>query len=418
MVKPLDWVVSVVPVTAAAVEAVTRTGVLTLPALTMICAKPAASVVAVAVAGVSVIPPTAVLNPKLTLLPLIGFPPVSSTLKTTVEVSTPPIPFKDRLAGVAETNWIEPVAGGTTARLVAADVTPAAEAVMASVPAQPLSRYDAVATPATVVTPELSTALPLLAHADEKVTFCGVLTGTPLLNTATLTLVVPNAESGAAPTPVTGAVIVIEAVPTLYPIEPLTAAEPTCALALMVVAPAAVRLAALSVTVATPEALVKAVADGVSVARAASVLKVTTALGTAAPAASFTAAFTVAGEAVEMELTAAPVASLNAIVMLGAAALGVPVSVAGVVGFGSPTPQPALTAIVAARKSRVGNIESFWLKKTRARKFRTQVSRLRDARTRYCPTSQTAQQLNLLGSDRLYPAFHAPAIRNRSGGSR
>ena len=66
----------------------------------------------------------------------------------------------------------------------------------------------------TVETPVLSTALPLLAQADENVTVCGVVTGIPPLLTVTATLVVPNAESGFAPTPKTGLVMVTVAPPT------------------------------------------------------------------------------------------------------------------------------------------------------------------------------------------------------------
>ena len=82
----LDWVVSVVPVQGVVgvlqVIAVTRTGVLTVPALTEVTTSPLASEVAVP-PGVSVIPPIVVLNPKLTVLPLIGLPLGSSTLKVT-----------------------------------------------------------------------------------------------------------------------------------------------------------------------------------------------------------------------------------------------------------------------------------------------------------------------------------------------
>ena len=39
----------------------------------------------------------------------------------------------------------------------------------------------------------VSTALPLPAQAEEKLTVCGVVTGVPLLVTVTRTLVVPNA---------------------------------------------------------------------------------------------------------------------------------------------------------------------------------------------------------------------------------
>ena len=177
IVNPLDWVVSVVPAVAPGVVAVTLTGVLTVPALTLVTTNPAASEVAVEGVGVSVIPPTVVLNANVTVFPLIGFPPVSTTLNCTCAVSTPPVPFNEMVVGfvggmvVAETNSIEPTVGGLTTKLVTADVMPATEAVIASVPAQPLSRYEPVATPATVATPVDNTALPLLAQGEENVTF-------------------------------------------------------------------------------------------------------------------------------------------------------------------------------------------------------------------------------------------------------
>src|SRR5471030_1461350 len=132
IVSPLDWVLSVVPAVAPGVVAVTLTGVLTVPELTLVTTNPLASEVAVEGVGVSVIPPTVVLKANVTSFPLIGFPPVSTTLKITCEVSTPPVPFNEMLEGVAETNWIEPAAGGVTTKLVGRDVTPAAVAVIAS----------------------------------------------------------------------------------------------------------------------------------------------------------------------------------------------------------------------------------------------------------------------------------------------
>jgi hypothetical protein len=170
IVNPLDWVVSVVPVVAPGVEAVTLTGVLTVPELTPIATSPLASEIAVpGTAGVSAIPPTVVLNPNVTVLPLSGFPAASSTLKRTCAASTPPIPFKEILLGVAETNWIEPVSGVLTFNVVGTDVTPAVVAVMVSVPAQPLSVYVPVATPFAVHA-LVNTALPTLPQEEEKVT--------------------------------------------------------------------------------------------------------------------------------------------------------------------------------------------------------------------------------------------------------
>src|SRR3990172_2922965 len=109
---------------------------------------------------------------------------------------------------------------------------------MTSIPAQPLSLYEPVATPpSTVATPALNAALPMPAQAEAKVTFCGVVTGTPPNDTVTAILVVPNAESGAAPTPSTGAVTVTAATPTAKPIEPVTGstvAGPVCTWAVAV----------------------------------------------------------------------------------------------------------------------------------------------------------------------------------------
>jgi hypothetical protein len=58
-----------------------------------------------------------------------------------------------------------------------------------------------------------NTALPLEAQPEEKVTVCGVVTGTPPLVTVAVTLVVPKAESGVAPTPKTGVEMATVAAP-------------------------------------------------------------------------------------------------------------------------------------------------------------------------------------------------------------
>jgi len=78
-------------------------------------------------------------------------------------------------------------------------------------------------------------------------------------------------------------------------------------------------VAGLRVTVAMPDALVKAVALGLRVAKAASVLNVTTVFGTTAPAASLKVAVKVAGAPLAMEVTAAPAELASASVKLGAA---------------------------------------------------------------------------------------------------
>ena len=139
----LDCVLSTEPAVAPGVDAVTRTGVLIVPALTMIETNPWVLEVAVGAEplGVVVIPPKVVLRPKVTTLPLRGFPPESSTLKVTVEVDVPPVPCNEIVVGEAETYWSVPVAGGVTTRAPEVDaVDPDTEAVIVSVLAQPLSR--------------------------------------------------------------------------------------------------------------------------------------------------------------------------------------------------------------------------------------------------------------------------------------
>ncbi len=143
IVSWLDCVDSTVPAVAPGVEAVTRTGVLIVPALTMIETNPWLLDVAVGAVplGVVVIPPTLVLKPNVTTFPASGFPPESKTLKVTVEVDVPPVPCSEIVVGKAETYWIEPVAGGVTTREAeVAAVVPDTEAVTVSVLAQPLSR--------------------------------------------------------------------------------------------------------------------------------------------------------------------------------------------------------------------------------------------------------------------------------------
>jgi len=143
----------------------------------------------------------------------------------------------------------------------------------------------------------------------------------------------------------------------------------------MVVAPEAEKFAAFSVIVATPLASVKAVpAVGVMVARVASVVKVTTELGTTAPAAFLSVAFTVPGAPLVMVVVAAPAASVSASVKVGTGVAGV-VPVVPVVPDvpdvpdvpaapeatgvppDPPEPQPARAARVNARKSHAENLE-------------------------------------------------------------
>jgi hypothetical protein len=122
-------------------------------------------------------------------------------------------------------------------------------------------------------------------------------------------------------------------------------------------------VALLRVTVATPAALVKAVV-GVIIAWAASVLKTMTTLATAAPV-PLNVALTVAGTPLEIEVTAAPVASVSASVIVGTGGVvGVPVVSDGTgVPPDPPEPQPARMAIVIASKSDAENVEISRLKK-------------------------------------------------------
>jgi hypothetical protein len=219
--------------------------------------------------------------------------------------------------------------------------------------------------------------LPLLAQGEENVTFCGVVTATPPLDTVTLMLVVPYADNAVAPTPRTGAETVTAVAPMEKPIVPVTGVVSTCAVAVSVLAPAAVMVAGASVTVATPAALVKAVLDGLMVARVASALKVTTALATGAPAASVKVAFTVAGEPMEMEFVLVPVESVRAKLIFGTGVALVP-DVPDVPDVPAapdeaglppapPEPQPASRDSIAARKIDAESPENPRLKKFRVK---------------------------------------------------
>ena len=112
-------------------------------------------------------------------------------------------------------------------------------------------------------------------------------------------------------------------------------------------APADVKLNGLNVMLAMPAASVSAVPPtGFMLARVASVVNITTVLGTAAPAAFFRVALTVAGAAVEMEVVVAPAAVVSAIVSVGAVTAAVvvaptPEAVANVFVTGTPEAAPA-----------------------------------------------------------------------------
>lgn len=193
------------------VDAVTRTGVLAIPEVTVTTTVP--SLAEMPVVDDKVMPPVVVLNPNVTVLPLIGFPAESNTLKVTTEEVLLPLPNKEILVGEEEMYCIEPTTGAKTVRDAEEEGPPLTEATTVSVPAQPLSRYEPVATPFTVTTLP-NTALPLVPQPELNVTVCGVVTFTPPLCTLTVMLVVPKAEREEAPTPKTGVVTVTEAAPT------------------------------------------------------------------------------------------------------------------------------------------------------------------------------------------------------------
>ena len=104
----------VVVIVVPAIVAVTRTGVLSVPAFTTVCTEPeSGSELALLVDNHS--PPMVVLatKEKFTVFSM-GFPFVSSTLKTIMDVLTPPVLVSVILAGVAETKEIDPADAGFT----------------------------------------------------------------------------------------------------------------------------------------------------------------------------------------------------------------------------------------------------------------------------------------------------------------
>lgn len=192
--------------------------------------------------------------------------------------------------------------------IVAADVAeiPLRVALIVSRPEQPLSRYDAVATPFTVVTDAVKSAFPVAEHPELKLTDRGVVNNDPSLRTWTLTLVVPNAESEPLPIPIVSGLLNETLVaPIANAVEPLAVSVPTWALASILAAPLDAVPEALRVTVATPLPSVSAVPDaGDKVAKLASVVNVTTTPPAALPSAFFTVAVTRTGLLLEIALFA------------------------------------------------------------------------------------------------------------------
>jgi hypothetical protein len=130
-----------------AIVADTTTDVCAVPELTTVWTVP--SDAEVAVVGVRPRPPTVVFKANVTGTPERGPPLESTTLKMTVEVSLRPVPLRPIVAGVAETNWIEPIAAAAIVTLPVAlkvEAVPlalvtVAVAVMTSVPLQPFAVY-------------------------------------------------------------------------------------------------------------------------------------------------------------------------------------------------------------------------------------------------------------------------------------
>lgn len=132
----------------------------------------------------------------------------------------------------------------------------------------------------------------------------------------------------------------------------MTAVPFTCAVAVIVVAPEALMLAGVKVTVATPALLVSAVPPtGDMVVKVESVVKVTTVFATAAPVASNSVAVTVPGLAFEMEVVAVPPESAKVSVRFEAAGVVVPpVPDVPDVAVVEPGPHPASKAAVTITK--------------------------------------------------------------------
>lgn len=120
--------------------AVTMTEVCPVPELTTVCTVP--STPETCVAGDRLNPPVVVLRLNDTVTPGRGPPLESTTLNTTVEVSLSPVPLRPMVAGVAEMNWIEPIAAAATVTVPVAVrfvLATAALAVMTSEPLHPVA---------------------------------------------------------------------------------------------------------------------------------------------------------------------------------------------------------------------------------------------------------------------------------------
>ena len=139
--------------------AVTRTAVCSVPALTTVCTVPSAP--ETAVAGDRLNPPAVVLRLNATVTPGRAPPLESTTLNTTVDVSFSPVPLSPMEAGVADTNWIEPIEAAATVTVPVAVrfvLATAAVAVMTSGPLHPFAVYVASMVPVVLVT--VSAVLP------------------------------------------------------------------------------------------------------------------------------------------------------------------------------------------------------------------------------------------------------------------
>jgi len=123
------------------IVAVTRTGVLSVPAFTIVCTKPVTGSESALVVDKDSPPVLVFANKEKVTVFLMAFPFVSSTLKTTMDVSllpSPPVPLRAMLVGVAETKEIDPADAELTVIVpVCLRVFPEMESVAVIVSAAP-----------------------------------------------------------------------------------------------------------------------------------------------------------------------------------------------------------------------------------------------------------------------------------------
>ena len=181
---------------------------------------------------------------------------------------------------------------------------------------------------------------------------------------------------------------------TLKPVLPVTVAPATDAVALMVVAPAAVRVAASICMEATPDALVSAVpVDGVIAASVEFVEKVTTVFATPEPAASLMVASTLAGLPGLMLDSAAPLlGSVRAMLTPG-----VPTLVATTLKLALPdtdAPDTVAVAVTVSAPAAIALAATIWIDATPA----ASVSAVPDAGTIVANPADATKLTTVLGT--------------------